>query len=326
MTVIEVVLALPTVLHLSGQALAQRVPFELDGLKGEILTPRLEMPDGDDASAVRGSLRAPDGTILTQGWSVLECDWGHVSHGRGSEVVQAAVNLVMFRGELTQEDTSAQGITEVGIHLKRRFELFLDWLQVLSGQDLSSEQASVYRFNSNDIPYLFDVSSGAPVELGRQALAGFVTTNLSSSHPQLVYAADRASSNETLPVAHTLLIEGERALRRGQLRRAAAELGSALEVGLSSALWSKLAELSVQHADRFVRDHTLGKIVSAAEDLGIVQASDNLHQRVVSLRNKAVHEAVAPKFEDACSARDLVRQVLLAVHRIPEASTARMER
>lgn len=232
----------------------------------------------------------------------------------------------MFRGVLIQQNTSAQAITEVGIRLKGRFELLLDWLQVLSGQDLSSEQASVYRFNSNDIPYLFDVSSGTPVELGRQALAGFVTTNLSASLPQLAYAAERASVDETLPVAHTLLIEGERALRRGQLRRAAAELGSALEVGLSNAVRSKLAQLSVHHADRFVRDHTLGKIVSAAEDLGIVQASDKLHQRVVSLRNKAVHEAIAPEYEDACNARDLVRQVLLAVHPIPEASAARMER
>jgi hypothetical protein len=135
------------------------------------------------------------------------------------------------------------------------------------------------------------VSGGRPIALGAIELERAITIE------KWKRALTAAKTDELLPSEHEALNHARRLIRECDGRGAVISAGSAAEIALSRALNARLASANEPSAVAILMDRTtLGRLPGLAKRFGVDCPPI---EKLVKVRNDAVHRAVTPYLSDA---------------------------
>jgi hypothetical protein len=310
--------------------LDKSVQIEIGGCPGKLLLPRLEWPADADPLLVAPGL--PPETIrhITH-WSKHGDDeyvgdmWGRITswHPAKRQINAVYVSRVVMRfsamdEELTYSDylygrghPQSEGLARMFNAVDGWFDALRTWIEVKRDQDLdSSHPLQGVQVTGGGLHIMSDDQGNLSLPASANQATVVLHSDESITLPLLRAAAKQVTNSVTPSEAYLLLRDSRAALRRNQLRRAAIDVGSALEVVLADF------NRAVTHVT-FARLPTLGTWVNNSTIAARASLPAGLQQDVVDVRNAAIHQNLTPPRADVAKAIQIVSSILERLAPLP---------
>lgn len=217
-------------------------------------------------------------------------------------------------------DDARGQMTEIESGIEEWFSTLRDWLEVGTLQDLSIESPAYSQMNLSN--HVWSWRSGDTWRNTTQAstLLTLVMPNkdLAVTLDYWKHALDAANRRMGPPAAHLLLRDARRAMDRRQYGYAVIHAGTAAEVVLKGGLVEHLQ--SIGNPPKFVERTTkgsLGSIVAVALSLDMDIPAE-INDRLVGIRNRAVHQNEKVSNQEAREALRIASEVVCGRIRLPD--------
>ena len=281
----------------------ERHRTEIDGLRAMVLLPSLAQK-GD------GRLGAPIGVSLQDDDDHRE-RWGLANSG--AECYPTIdIDAVVLRFHRTV-DSPAELAERLGSKLRPWQSRVLEWLRTLARHPLLPRSFGARFVRETALiaggscqpwepPTKFKpIHFGAPLFWSRVAPVG--------AWRRAIREATRGADP---PLEHALMNRARAALDEFDDRIAAIEAGSACEVAITASIERRLARGDQKVARALLgRTRMLGSLIQLSRELGIALPSD-IDEKLVKLRNDAVHRGGAPARGAASKAVEIAEAVIAA--------------
>lgn len=319
-------LAFPTAPEFRHEALGTVSEVTIAGLTGAIHLPRGDLSRlGEFFNNLSPPTYEGDQSALQLVERVREEDrerlyWGkYFTHGpsdpAGTAKATVSAALLVIQAEQGGEVFGLRAVAErVLCAMPEWSERLLRWIEVLTHQDLDSEQPlkpvwapmglATQAWITDGPQVDYDVAS-PPLNIlgsrGDQALSLSVWRR----------ALDLTGRECEPPEVHLLLRDARTALHRGQTRRCVIDLATTTELVVTDLLRATLAEeLTPGEVDRYLDRHWM--ISGRIRDLSVRGAPlpEDLYSDVMEVRNRAVHQNASVSRRQADRAYETVRQFI----------------
>lgn len=321
---------LPAALGVAASCFGKRMRIAVAGRPGFIELPRLRW-SGGQPSIVEPSMPSDVSRIVNhyidaaEEWG-SERYWGRVTawHPEKRIVSEASVNAVLVRFEISGAEVTysdymygrghpqGEPVDRLFGEIDTWFDTLRTWLEVKVDQDMDPEHPLRYiRVTGQGLHVLSDDGVQLSLPASARNIQVMAANFESVSLALLRRAAKQANAGSSPGDAHLLIRDSRAALRRWQLRRAAIDAATAVELTLADF------NRSVTKINTPAKGATLGWYVQQSAIAAQARLPTTLMRDVVHLRNGAIHNNKIPSRTEVVVAINQAKRVANRLSPLP---------